>query len=200
MLPLGTYFSFSAKSPQGYFYDASAAFELPRKARNIIRGVAVSAAGMSGARYRRKVERSTKLTDSEKSNAYAALDKMLHLVECGKVSDFSMVLRGEIRTARRNSTGLSAGEKELAENGFHFIKFKRNSALVSDVWNVFPEDEHSGEYHYAPFPEDLVKNPIALTCPEGGIVLDPFVGRARRVGWLRKWGASRLALNRLPCI
>ena len=70
---------------------------------------------------------------------------MLHLVECGKVSDFSMVLRGEIRTAHRNSTGLSAGEKELAENGF-------------------------------PFPEDLVKKPIALTCPEGGIVLDPFVG------------------------
>ena len=86
-----------------------------------------------GARYRRKVERSTKLTDSEKSNAYAALDKMLHLVECGKVSDFSMVLRREIRTAHRNSTGLSAGEKELAENEFHFIKFKRNSALVSDV-------------------------------------------------------------------
>ena len=86
---------------------------------------------MSGARYRRKVERSTKLTDSEKSNAYAALDKMLHLVECGKVSDFSMVLRGEIRTAHRNSTGLSAGEKKLAENEFHFIKFKRNSALVS---------------------------------------------------------------------
>lgn len=48
--------------------------------------------------------------------------------------------------------------------------------LVSDVWNVFPEDEHNGEYHYASFPEDLVKNPIALTCPEGGIVLDPFVG------------------------
>lgn len=174
--PFGNLFFFFSKEPQGYFYDASAAFELPRKARSIIQGVAVSAAGMSGARYRRKVERSTKLSDSEKSNAYAALDKMLHLVECGKVSDFSMVLRGGIRTAHRNSTGLSAGEKELAENGFHFIKFKRNSALVSDVWNVFPEDEHSGEYHYAPFPEDLVKNPIALTCPEGGIVLDPFVG------------------------
>ena len=29
-----------------------------------------------------------------------------------------------------------------------------------------------------PFPrtEGLVKNPIAFTCPEGGIVLDPFVG------------------------
>ena len=56
---------FFSKEPQGYFYDAGAAFELPRKARNIIQGVAVSAAGMSDARYRRKVERSTKLTDSE---------------------------------------------------------------------------------------------------------------------------------------
>ena len=118
-----------------------------------------------GAGYRRKVECSTKLTDSEKSNAYAALAKMLHLVECGKVSDFSMVLRGEIRTAHRNSTGSSAGEKELAENGFHFIKFKRNSALVSDVWNVFPEDEHNGEYHYAPFPEDLVKKSYCAHLP-----------------------------------
>ena len=153
-----------------------------------------------GAGYRRKIERSTELTDSEKSNAYAALDKMLHLVECGKVSDFSMVLRGEIRTAHRNSTGLSAGEKELAENGFHFIKFKRNSALVSDVWNVFPEDEHNGEYHYAPFPEGLVKNPIALTCPEGGIVLDPFVGTGATCRVAQEMGASRLALNRLPCI
>lgn len=184
---------FFSKEPKGYFYDANAAFELPRKARNIMQGVAVSAVGMSSERYRRKIERSTELTELEKTNAYDALNKMLHLVECGKVSDFRMVLRGEIRTAHGSSTGLSAGEKELAENGFHFIKLKRNGALVSDVWNVLPEDEHSGElvsdvwnvipedahraeYHYAPFPEDLVKNPIALTCPEGGIVLDPFVG------------------------
>lgn len=111
-----------------------------------------------------------------------------------------MVLRREIRTAHRNSTGLSAGEKELAENEFHFIKFKRNSALVSDVWNVFPEDEHSGEYHYAPFPEDLVKillRSLALKVESFSIL---SLARARRVGWLRKWGASRLALNRLPCI
>lgn len=38
---------FFSKEPQGYFYDAGAAFELPRKARNIIQGVAVSAAGCS---------------------------------------------------------------------------------------------------------------------------------------------------------
>mgnify|MGYP004503388733 FL=1 len=184
---------FFSKEPKGYFYDANAAFELPRKARNIMQGVAVSAAGMSSERYRRKIERSTELTELEKTNAYDALNKMLHLVECGKVSDFRMVLRGETRTAHGSSAGLSSCEKELAENGFHFITFKRNGALISDVWNVLPEDENSGElipdvwnvipedahraeYHYEPFPEDLVKNPIALTCPEGGIVLDPFAG------------------------
>lgn len=159
---------FFSKEPKGYFYDAGAAFELPRKARKFKQGVAVSAADMSSEYYRWKIGRSSELTTFEKINAYDALDEMLYLVKCGKVPDFRMVLRGETCT--------SADEEELAEDGFHFITFKRDGALVSDVWSVFPEDSHSDEYHYTPFPEDLVKNPIALTCPEGGIVLDPFVG------------------------
>ena len=57
---------FFSRETKGYFYDANAAFELPRKARNIMQGVAVSAAGMSSERYRRKIERSTELTELEK--------------------------------------------------------------------------------------------------------------------------------------
>ena len=30
--------------------------------------------------------------------------------------------------------------------------------------------------HFAVFPEELVETPILSGCPEGGIVLDPFVG------------------------
>jgi DNA modification methylase len=30
--------------------------------------------------------------------------------------------------------------------------------------------------HYAPYPEDLIIIPIKSTCPEGEIVLDPFIG------------------------
>lgn len=30
--------------------------------------------------------------------------------------------------------------------------------------------------HYAPYPEELVEVPIKATCPENGIVLDPFIG------------------------
>ena len=31
-------------------------------------------------------------------------------------------------------------------------------------------------YHYAAFPEELVKTPILVCTPEGGVVLDPFMG------------------------
>ncbi|HEV7225779.1 MAG TPA: DNA methyltransferase, partial [Pirellulales bacterium] len=30
--------------------------------------------------------------------------------------------------------------------------------------------------HFAAYPEDLCKTPILTTCPEAGIVLDPFCG------------------------
>jgi len=32
------------------------------------------------------------------------------------------------------------------------------------------------EAHFAVFPEELVETPIKAGCPEGGIVLDPFIG------------------------
>lgn len=66
--------------------------------------------------------------------------------------------------------------KELADKGFYFLKYSNKGAKISDVWDIIPEDTQGRRYHYAPYPEDLVKNPIALTCPLGGIVLDPFVG------------------------
>ena len=48
--------------------------------------------------------------------------------------------------------------------------------MISDVWQITPEDTQGRKLHFAPFPEDLVKTPIILTCPPDGIVLDPFVG------------------------
>jgi DNA modification methylase len=39
-----------------------------------------------------------------------------------------------------------------------------------------PEDTQKREGHFAPYPEDLCKIPILATCPEDGIVLDPFCG------------------------
>ena len=39
-----------------------------------------------------------------------------------------------------------------------------------------PEDTQGRDLHFAPFPADLCRTPIAATCPPGGVVLDPFCG------------------------
>lgn len=54
------------------------------------------------------------------------------------------------------------------------------------VWRVPYEPSH--EAHYAMYPSRLVETPIKAGCPEGGLVLDPFMGSgttavvARRLG------------------
>ena len=167
---------FFTKEPSGYYYDIDAVRKKPRKAKSVKHGAVVSATGVSGVRYRRKIELSTELSDEEKKNANAALDDMLHLVEIGEVPDFRMVIRGATRTTHGDSAKLSGRAKELVDKGFYFLKYSNKGAKISDVWDIIPEDTQGRRYHYAPYPEDLVKNPIALTCPPDGIVLDPFVG------------------------
>lgn len=164
------------KSEKGYYYDIDATRIKPRKAKSVKHGAVVSATGVSGIRYRRKIELSTELSEEEKRNASKALNDMLALVEAGEVPDFRMVIRGATRATHGNSAKLSGRAKELADKGFYFLKYSKQGAKMSDVWDIIPEDTQGRKYHYAPYPEDLVKNPIALTCPPSGIVLDPFVG------------------------
>jgi len=52
-------------------------------------------------------------------------------------------------------------------------------ANLRDVWTISPEP--SPEEHYAAYPEALVKPCILAGCPEGGVVLDPFVGTGTTV-------------------
>ena len=44
------------------------------------------------------------------------------------------------------------------------------------MWDILPEDTQKRKLHFAPYPEDLCRLPILATCPEGGVVLDPFAG------------------------
>lgn len=58
---------------------------------------------------------------------------------------------------------------------YHFDR----TALVGeeDVWFIEPERNSLARgTHYAPYPRALVERCIAVGCPEGGTVLDPFVG------------------------
>jgi DNA modification methylase len=46
-----------------------------------------------------------------------------------------------------------------------------------DVWVIEPErNSESRGSHYAPYPRQLVERCIDAGCPQGGVVLDPFLG------------------------
>lgn len=57
------------------------------------------------------------------------------------------------------------------ENGTEFYADKANKR---SVWTVTTKPY--SEAHFATFPEDLIVDCIKAGCPEGGIVLDPFMG------------------------
>lgn len=186
---------FLTKTAKGYYYDVDAVRKTPPKAKCVEHGKVISATGVSGVRYKRKIELSTELSKQEKENAYKALEDMLHLVEIGEVPDFRMVIRGATRVTHGDSTKLSGRAKELVEKGFYFLKYSNKGAKISDVWDIIPEDTQKRKFHYAPYPEDLVKNPIALTCPKGGIVLDPFVGTGTTCKVAKDMGRKSIGID-----
>lgn len=169
------FFHFVKKRTE-YYYDADAVRKKPREAK-IENGAVVSATGVSGVRYRRKIELSTELTDKQRENAFKALDDVLERIRKGELSDFRMVIKGaNQRVTNGDTINLSGRAKELQDKGFYFLFYNPKGSMISDVWQIIPEDTQGRKLHFAPYPEDLVKIPITLTCPPDGIVLDPFTG------------------------
>ena len=163
------------KKTRGYYYDVDSVRNRPHEAK-VVNGAVVSATGVSGVRYKRKIELSTNLTSEQKKSALFELDEILRKVQNGEISDFRMIIKGEQRTTHSDSERVSGRAKELHEKGFYFLKYNPKGAKPSDLWDIIPEDTQGRETHFAPYPEDLCKMPILLTCPPDGIVLDPFAG------------------------
>lgn len=163
------------KVPKGYYYDVDSARKTPRSAK-VVNGAVVSATGVSGVRYRRQIELSTVLSDAERRQALAELDGILLDIQEGRLSDFRMIIRGQQRATHSDSERVSGRARELQDKGFYFLKYHPNGSKLSDVWDILPEDTQKRKGHFAAYPEDLCKTPILATCPDDGIVLDPFCG------------------------
>lgn len=166
---------FHLTKKKSYFYDVDAIRSNPKTSK-VLNGAVVSATGVSGVRYRRQIELSTVLTEPEKRNAFAALEAVLQEIVDGKLADFRMIIRGQQRATHSDSERVSGRARELREKGFYFLKYHPNGSKPGDVWDILPEDTQKRESHFAPYPADLCKIPILATCPEDGIVLDPFCG------------------------
>ena len=163
------------QQPKGYYYDADAIRSQPRSAR-VENGRVVSSTGVSGVRYRRQIESSPVLSDSERESALSALDNILTEMGDGLVSDFRMIIRGNQRATHSDSARVSGRAKELHDKGFYIIRAHPKGSKPSDVWDIVPEDTQQRKLHFAPYPVELCRIPILATCPPGGIVLDPFCG------------------------
>lgn len=163
------------KKAKGYYYNDDAIRSKPR-ASKVLNGAVISATGVSGKRYKRQIELSTSLTEQEKKNALDELDKVLNRIQTGELSDFRMIIRNQQRSTHSDSEKVSGRAKQLVEQGFYFLFYSPNGTMPNDVWDITPEDTQKREKHYAVFPEDLCKIPILATCPENGIVIDPFCG------------------------
>lgn len=158
-----------------YYYDVSMARKEPLKAR-VQNGAVVSATGVTGVRYKRQLELSAILTAQQKQNAYIALNSILDQVKTGEIADFRMIIKGQQRTTHSDSTKVSGRAKELETKGYYFLKYHPDGSKMGDVWDIIPEDTQGRKMHFAPYPADLCRTPILITCPPNGIVLDPFCG------------------------
>jgi site-specific DNA-methyltransferase (adenine-specific) len=158
-----------------YYYDADAVRASPRQSK-IVNGAVVSATGVSGVRYKRQIECSTALNEEEKITALAELNAILEEIRRGELADFRMVIRGQQRTTHSDASQVSGRAKEVERRGFYFLRYHPDGSKPGDVWDVMPEDTQNREEHFAPYPEDLCRIPILASCPENGIVLDPFCG------------------------
>ncbi len=158
-----------------YFYDVDAIRNAPKKPR-YRNGRIVSPTGVSGSKYEQQISQSKSLSSEEKSAALAALRETLRKLERGEIQDFRMVIRGQQRSTHSDSTEFSGRAGELRARGYCILPYHKNGTKPGDVWHIIPEDQWRKDSHYAPFPIELCETPIKATCPENGILLDPFVG------------------------
>lgn len=178
-----------------YYYAHNEIRIAPVKKPKVYNGEIVSATGVSGKKYRTQISESKFLSEEEKKVANQALDEILQDIADGKLVDFRMTIRGEQRAFHSDNTKVSGRAKELKTKGFYFIKMGANGHLPSDIWRIAPEDTWRKDAHYAVFPEELLINPIKATCPEKGIVLDPFSGTGSTVVTAIKLGRRGIGID-----
>jgi site-specific DNA-methyltransferase (adenine-specific) len=65
-----------------------------------------------------------------------------------------------------------------------------------DVWTV--ATAHEKESHFAVFPEKLIVDCIKAGCPEGGVVLDPFMGSGTTAAVARKLNRNYVGFELNP--
>lgn len=150
--------------------DGAAPPAVARGAGNAARPARGRRAG-TGKRYEALIDGSG-LSASEKAAAKRALREAAADVRSGAIESFRMKIRGVHSPAFGGQEG--GRNSQIANNGFTVIRLRgrpmRHDAIVSSVETI------RGIGHPAVYPERIVRALIALLCPPGGMVVDPYMG------------------------
>lgn len=178
-----------------YYFDDKSVRIIPTQKAYTRNGEIVSATGVTGLKYRKQINESKLLTPKEKLSALNALDETLERMRTGELVDFRMTIKGYQRTYHGDKEKISGRAKDLAKNGFYIISMKSSGFMPSDIWRLVPEDKWRKDAHYAVFPEELLRIPIQSTCPDGGVVLDPFCGTGSTVAAAMKLKRNGIGID-----
>ncbi len=178
-----------------YYYSDEEIRIKPTKQPTITATSVTSSTGVSGKKYRKLIAESTVLSKQEKMAAMNALEETLEAVRSGELNDFRMTIRGVQRAWHSNNTTVSGRAKELEAKGYYIMKIGSKGCLPTDIWNIVTEDTWRKDNHCAVFPEELLRIPILATCPEGGVVLDPFNGTGSTVAAALKLGRRGIGID-----
>ncbi|KAA6337100.1 Modification methylase DpnIIB [termite gut metagenome] len=104
--------------------------------------------------------------------------------------------KGSHKYSQQGITGLNpqafaarSHERWIMNDG----KYMRNKR---SVWTVCTKPLR--ENHFASFPESLIKDCVLAGCPQGGIVLDPFMGSGTTAIVVRKLGCNYVGFELNP--
>lgn len=124
-----------------------------------------------GAKYRELIDTSS-LSQGEKEGAHQALDEVIDDVRKGRIHSFRMKIRGIHAPAYGGQEG---GRKMRIERyGFTIIRISGERLKRDIIEN--PVESLPGNDHPAVFPVKVIRELIRLLCPQGGMVLDPYLG------------------------
>jgi site-specific DNA-methyltransferase (adenine-specific) len=92
-------------------------------------------------------------------------------------------------------TEVSGRAKEIEKRGFCILPYHANGSKPGDVWQIIPEDKWRLDSHCAVFPEELCRVPILATCPDDGVLLDPFAGTGTAIKVAADYGRSAIGVD-----
>jgi len=187
LVPSTEPFFIFTKSRKNYYFNKDAFLSLHALLNKRKKHVSSSRIGQ---RYFELIEKSS-LTEKEKEEAKRELVSAIEEVKSGKILGFRMKIRG---IHSMPFGGQDGGRKRHIENkGFAIIKIL-GKHMKKDVIES-PVETIKGIKHPAIYPEFVVGEIMKLLSPNGGVVLDPFVGSGTTAVVAKKLGRHYIGID-----